>query len=230
MSGYLTFLITESAAKYIVFIALILALGKKTKLILEYMGIDTIAPEIVLKGLATMEHERGTALTDPGVVSPDMTATFETTGSVDIDAVGEYTLSYVAVDKSGNRSETLTRSVTVSDTTAPIVTLIGSKVMHVLQNDETFVDPGVEVDDDTATVETTNAADVSAPGTYVVSYSATDPYGNASNTVTRMVHVVEEMPTPSHVLYYAAALAILVASIVLLQRRRNREASVVDAL
>lgn len=228
MNGFLAFLITEASAKYIVLIALILAIGKKTKQILEYMGIDLIAPEIILKGDETMQHERGGTFVDPGAVSPDPTATVETSGTVDSDQVGTYEIAYVATDKSGNRSETIKRSVTVEDTTAPVVSLLGSKVMHVLQDDDTYVDPGVTVDDDTAVLETTGSVDVNVPGTYTLTYSATDPYGNVSESVSRTVEVV--MKIPSYVPYYAAAVVVVIVAAMVLRRTRRSDASVVDVI
>ena len=44
-----------------------------------------------------------------------------TTGTVDSDTVGEYTLTYTATDASGNAG-TATRTVNVTDTVAPVFT------------------------------------------------------------------------------------------------------------
>ena len=227
MSAYLAFLITETSAKYIVIIALILAMVKKTKQILEYMGIDLIAPEIILKGDETMQHERGVPFVDPGAVSPDPTATVETSGAVDSDEVGTYEVVYVATDRSGNRSETIKRSVTVEDTTAPVVSLIGPEIMHVLQDDHTYVDPGVTVDDDTSVLETSGLVDVRVPGTYTLTYSATDPYGNVSEPISRTVEVVTKLP--SHVPYYAAVVIVVVVAMAI-RRTRRSDVSVLDVV
>ena len=46
-------------------------------------------------------------------------------GSVDTSKVGQYVITYSAVDASGNHAIEVTRTITVVDTTAPIITLNG---------------------------------------------------------------------------------------------------------
>ena len=48
--------------------------------------------------------------------------TVVTTGTVDTDTVGSYTVTYQLTDAAGNTG-TATRTVTVVDTTAPVVTV-----------------------------------------------------------------------------------------------------------
>ena len=52
-----------------------------------------------------------------------------TTGSVDTDTVGSYTVTYTSTDASGNTG-TATRTVNVVDTTAPVVTVTGDNYSY----------------------------------------------------------------------------------------------------
>ena len=53
-------------------------------------------------------------------ISGDITVT--TTGTVDTDTLGTYTLTYSASDASGNEATAVTRTVEVVDTTVPVFT------------------------------------------------------------------------------------------------------------
>ena len=61
------------------------------------------------------------------------------------DAVGEYVLTYVATDPSGNTS-TATSTVNVVDTTAPVVTVTGTNPVTVELGD-TYSDAGATATD-----------------------------------------------------------------------------------
>ena len=65
--------------------------------------------------------ELGSTYTDAGATS-DGGETVSSSGSVDPNTVGTYTITYSATDAAGNTS-TATRTVNVVDTTAPVVTL-----------------------------------------------------------------------------------------------------------
>ena len=82
---------------------------------------DTTGPSIAIVGGATVTTELGGTYTDAGVLLNDLdprTVTLETTSTVDNDTLGSYTVTYKATDSSGN-SSTATRTVNVTDTTAP---------------------------------------------------------------------------------------------------------------
>ena len=62
------------------------------------------------------------------------------TGTVDTSVDGSYTLTYSVTDSDGNKSSA-ERTVTVSDLTPPVVTLVGAPAIVIdLQN--TFFDEG----------------------------------------------------------------------------------------
>lgn len=79
----------------------------------------------------------------------------------------------------------------LSDTTPPVITLHGQAILTINVG-ETFVDEGAEARDETdgmLLVVTSGEVDSFTPGTYTISYTATDSSGN-STTAERTVHVV----------------------------------------
>ncbi len=86
---------------------------------------DTTRPVVALVGAATLTIEAGAAFTDPGATATDLVAgplPVTVSGAVQTTVPGTYTLTYAATDPSGNRG-TATRTVTVRDTIAPVVTV-----------------------------------------------------------------------------------------------------------
>ena len=85
--------------------------------------VDTTAPEVTVTGDNPATTELGADYEDAGATATDASGTVEvvTTGTVDKDTVGEYTLTYTATDASGNAG-TATRTVNVTDTTSPVFT------------------------------------------------------------------------------------------------------------
>ena len=152
---------------------------------------DTTPPVVTLNGEATINHEQGTNFTDLGA-----SATDDTDGNVNVTTTGEvgsaagiYTLTYTASDAAGN-SATATRQVTVADTTAPVITLLGENPI-VVERDATFADPGAtgtDSVDGTVNVTVAGAVDTTAADDYTLTYLATDAAGNNSS-VTRTVTV-----------------------------------------
>jgi hypothetical protein len=103
---------------------------------------------------------------------------------------GTYTLTYMSSNSVGGIA-TATRTIVVQDTTPPVITLLGSNTLAVLTN-TLFVDPGATALDacgGSYAVTTNNPVNVAVPGTYTVSYIATDDDGNSA-TNTRMVVIV----------------------------------------
>ncbi len=157
--------------------------------------IDTTAPTVTLNGANPMTNECHAAFTDPGAIASDICAGglgVGATSTVNPNAVGVYTIKYVAADPSGN-STTNTRTVYIVDTTAPVITLNGANPLtnecHVA-----FTDPGATANDGCAgslSVSGSGTVNANAVGTYILSYTAIDPSGN-SVTNTRTVVVVDK--------------------------------------
>ncbi|MCF6207669.1 MAG: DUF5011 domain-containing protein, partial [Sulfurovum sp.] len=162
---------------------------------------DTTAPVITLNGdnPDTVEVAQGSSYSDPGASVTDNsgeTITPVVTGEVNTTQIGTYTLTYTATDSSGNESN-VSRTVSVVDTTPPVVTPNGDNPMTVLVN-ENYVDAGASVTDNsgeslTATVVQSNTVDTTTTGTYEVVYVARDSSGN-EGTATRTVTVINGQP------------------------------------
>jgi hypothetical protein len=86
--------------------------------------VDTVKPVVTLVGAAAITIEGGSGYTDAGATAVDVVSgplTVTTSGAVNPGVMGVYTLTYSATDAAGNTA-TVTRTVTVSDTQAPMVT------------------------------------------------------------------------------------------------------------
>ena len=90
--------------------------------------VDTIAPVITLVGPATLTIAQGGTYSESGATwtdNNDGTGTIlVASGSVDTNTVGVYTLSYTYTDTASNSGNTVTRTVTVTDQGAPVITLV----------------------------------------------------------------------------------------------------------
>ncbi|MDC0264697.1 DUF5011 domain-containing protein, partial [Verrucomicrobia bacterium] len=166
------------------------------------VGEDTIAPVITLLGDARVNHEIGTTYTDAGANADDnsdLSLVVSTSGTVDENNPGNYTLTYTASDATGNSATESTRTVVVSDTIAPVITLMGDASVN-LEVGTTYTDAGANATDsfDGTVKVTTTIRDsmgvnvglnVNKVETYTLTYSATDAAGNAASALTRTVVV-----------------------------------------
>jgi autotransporter-associated beta strand protein len=158
--------------------------------------LDETAPVVALNGPASMTVECHGSYVELGATATDncTLAGLSTNGVVDANSPGIYTITYVAVDAAGN-SATNTRTVTVVDSTAPVVNLNGSSPMTNWLG-TVFIDPGATAFDLCAgvlPVTTNGVVNTAVPGTYFVQYIATDPANNSA-TNTRTVYVVTPVP------------------------------------
>jgi uncharacterized repeat protein (TIGR01451 family) len=157
---------------------------------------DGTPPVIALNGANPMTVECHTTFTDPGATATDSCAgSFAATasGTVNVNVPGTYTLTYTASDPGGNAATPVTRTVNVVDTQIPTITLNGASSMTV-ECHTSFTDPGATATDACAgsvPVTASGSVNVNVPGTYTLTYNATDPAGNAATPVTRTVIVVD---------------------------------------
>jgi len=140
-----------------------------------------------------MTIECGNGFTDPGAVATvcGSPVTVNTSGTVNPNAPGTYTITYSA-SANGFTTE-LTRIVTVQDTVAPVITLNGSNPMQVGFG-TTFVDPGATAADGcagnlTSSIVVTGSVDTNTVGFYALTYSVADPTGH-TDTKVRTVEVL----------------------------------------
>lgn len=99
----------------------------------------------------------------------------------------------LTVTSSGGGSDDDEVLVTIVDTVAPTITLNGADPMTV-ECHTSFVDPGATANDGCAgsfAATASGSVDVNTPGSYIVTYNASDPSGNAATPVTRTVNVVD---------------------------------------
>ena len=162
--------------------------------------VDQTAPEITLTGGEVTVAHAGT-YTDPGATAQDGvdgTMSVEVSHAVDTATVGVYTVNYSVTDSAGNTG-TESRTVRVTDQTAPVITLVGAATVTV-EASTSYLDAGASAEDAvdgnlTGTLGTENPINettIKQPGSYTVTYTSTDSAGNSASA-TRTVNVVDTM-------------------------------------
>lgn len=99
----------------------------------------------------------------------------------------------LTVTSSGGGSDDDEVLVTIVDTVAPTITLNGVDPMTV-ECHTSFVDPGATANDGCAgsfAASSSGSVNVDVPGSYIITYNASDPSGNAATPKTRTVNVVD---------------------------------------
>ena len=167
--------------------------------------VDTTIPVITLTGQPTVTIEVGATYTEQGATATDNydpTLTVVVGGdTVDTSIVDTYTVTYNVSDSNGNPAEQVARTVSVVDTTIPVITLTGQPTVTI-EVGATYTEQGATATDNydpTLTVvvggETVNTAIV---GTYTVTYNVSDSNGNTAAEVTRTVTVEETLGLDSN--------------------------------
>ena len=123
---------------------------------------------------------------------------FTTNGVVDTNTVGSYTRTYTA--KNSVSTSTVTRTVEVVDTTAPVLSLLGTNPT-IISMGTPFVDPGATATDAcggdfTSGIVITGEVNSDVGGGYLRTYTVVDSYDN-TQTVQRAVWVTD-VPTIDH--------------------------------
>jgi len=172
------------------------AISKRTvKVIKKAVVADITAPVITILGDNPASVVQNSTYKDAGATAKDTidgTVSVKSISNVDTSTLGEYTITYTATDKAGNKT-TKIRTVKVilaPDTIAPVIKISGDNPFEISQG-ETFSDPGATATDDVdgvITVTPTGTVDMSTEGNYTITYTATDKAGNETNA-TRTVTV-----------------------------------------
>lgn len=159
--------------------------------------IDKTAPSVTMNGEANVEIEYLSTYVEFGAEATDNfddALTIQIDGEVDTSVLGTYVITYEVVDRSGNVSEKLTRTVEVVDKTAPIITLNGVST-YILEAGNPYEELGAIVtdnyDEDGFVTIGGDGVDHMTIGTYIITYDYTDTNGNAATTVTREMRVVD---------------------------------------
>ncbi len=155
--------------------------------------VDTTAPTITVTGTNPQTVQCHGGFTDAGATASDAcagTVSVSTSGAVNANATGNYTLTYISHDSAGNFA-TNSRVVNVVDTTAPVVTVTGTNP-QTIECHGGFTDAGATASDacaGTLSVTASGSVNANTVGDYTVTYSATD--GSNPDSATRVVHVVD---------------------------------------
>ena len=167
---------------------------------------DVIYSFDIIGGAVDEIVECHTTYTDPGfTVTDNCGAIVTTTGTVNTAAVGTYTITYTATDSAGNTT-LRTRTITVLDTTPPVVTCPPNITVN---NDagqcSAVVNFTVTATDTcgSATVLSTPPSGSTFPkGTTIVNSIATDSHGNTAScsfTVTVIDNQAPVISTPASI-------------------------------
>lgn len=165
---------------------------------IEAAAADTTAPVITLNGASTIDLNYGDTYNELGAtatdnVDGDLTASIVISGNVDTNTVGSYTVNYNVSDAAGNAATQVSRTVIVSDNTAPIITLIGSSSVN-LNVGDTYNELGATATDNvdgdlTSSIVITGSVNTNVAGTYIRNYNVSDAAGNTATQVSRSVTV-----------------------------------------
>jgi len=177
-------------------------------IIIEGNGPDTIAPVITLNGASTINLNVGDSYTEQGVTASDniygdITANIVVGGAtVDTNVAGAYIVNYNVSDTAGNAAVEVTRTVNViPDTTAPVITLVGSSPIN-LNVGDAYTEQGATATDNIDGDITANivvggdTVDINTAGAYVITYNVSDAAGNLAAEVTRTVNVIPDTTAP----------------------------------
>jgi len=161
------------------------------------------ALSISLNGADSLTIECGQQFSDPGASAIDgsgqnLEVTVSYTGGFNPEApaVGSYTATYTATE--GANSVSTNRTIVVEDTVGPAITMEGANPYRIQEGScSPFVDPGASAFDTCAGPRPVSSSisgpggatsvNPSIPGTYIVTYTASD--GTHESTATRTVIV-----------------------------------------
>ena len=162
---------------------------------------DGVSPVVTLSGALSLTIAHGSVYTDPGALWTDDVdgsgvVLSASSGSVNTALVGVYTLEYSHIDTSSNTGNTVTRTVTVTDQAAPVVTLVGLG-SQVVNQGTLYTDLGATWTDAVdgsgmVAIASSGTVDTAFTGTYILEYTHTDAASNTGNIVTRIVTVIVE--------------------------------------
>jgi hypothetical protein len=172
------------------------------KVCLDCGSIDVTKPTFSIQGGDTMYTISLRGKTHPVTANDDkdgnLTDSIQRSSSPKYDSTkaGTYVLTYSVADEALNFA-TLRVTVTVvdpnRDTTKPVITVRPKNPDTVaVDSTKTYTDPGATAKDGEKTIQVTKSGsvDLKTPGSYTITYTATDSTGNVG-TATRTVVVKE---------------------------------------
>lgn len=159
--------------------------------------VDTQAPSIVLVYDSNSFTLPGQEYQEEGFVAED-NYDGDITANVKRD-VKEDTVYYTVSDSSGNTTQ-VQRPIKYGDVTAPVLTLKGEATITIKAGSK-FTDPGFtatdNVDGDISDkVTVSKDHNTNKAGTYTITYTATDSYGNTATATRTLIVEAAKQPTP----------------------------------
>lgn len=156
---------------------------------------DITGPVITLKGDEVLKLSVGSVYGEPGATAYDefekVEVPVKVEGIVDSTKIGEYTITYTAIDSSRNISN-VKRVVKIVDEEAPIIKLNGAAEITIEagQRYEELGAIGVDSVDGNIKATVESLVNTSKPGVYILTYVVTDSSGNSAQA-TRKVTVID---------------------------------------
>jgi len=191
---------TALAGSYAVTYTALDAKGNKATAIRQVVVVSD-QPVITLSGLPTVTVEAGTAYSYLGATAFDnvggnISANIAAINNVNTAAIGTYTVTYDVSDLAGNAAVTVTRTVNVVDTLAPTLVRNDGDVLN-LSAGSVYNDAGAVATDSfegdiSASIMVTDPVKTAVPGVYTVIYNVSDSSGNAAQSASRTVVVLDK--------------------------------------
>lgn len=181
----------------LILLLVLTACGDNNTLDLNEEFLKNDLPDIELLGDDNIEIEYGFDYEDLGVRAidkedGDLSSSVRLIQGVDVNKLGEQEIIYEVTDSKG-QVVTISRTITVVDTIAPILSLEGDNPL-LLDVGSNFNDPGINIDENTDEILNpivTGFVDINQLGTYQLRYKAKDISGNESNELIRTIQVLD---------------------------------------
>lgn len=165
-----------------------------------YFKEMTIEPDIVLVGEENIILNLGEEYKEAGykasIKDKDCISLVMIDGSVDVNKVGTYKLTYSIVNEKNDKSKSVVRNVSVIDNVNPVITLKGNSEV-ILYVNEKYEDAGYEALDNydgdiSSKVQVIGSVDPSKVGEYELTYVINDEAGNKGEAKRKVI--VKERP------------------------------------
>ena len=150
-------------------------------------------PVINLRGDPSVSIEVGQNYSDLGAFAldkadGDISDRIQIVNPVNTNVPDTYTITYNVTDSAGLAADQVTRTVTVVDTTPPVITLRGSSYVFYFSRN-CFDDPGATAFDNfdgdiSDRIQIVNPVNTNVPDTYTITYNVTDSANLPAEEVT----------------------------------------------
>ena len=173
--------------------------GNETISMSNAFNLDNIKPVITMYGDKNLTINKGNNYSDvgaSGIDNIDAIITVTSSGTVNPNVVGSYSITYNAIDSSGNQADPVIRTINVIDALAPLITILGDNPVT-LNVDSIYSDTGATATDDvdgdlTNKIITTGMVNPSVIGSYTITYTVNDTALNKA-TATRAINVIDNV-------------------------------------